>query len=77
MKKYIAIEADNLSFDLFASKVFDTDDEASQILYKSYQEILEDNEWNGRDVAECTKRYYQIIFTNGDTYYGQVREIEV
>lgn len=77
MKKYIVVEANDISFDLYISEAFDTEDEASRLLYIHFRDILSNRKGCECDDIEVTKRYYRTIFSNGDTFYGQVREVEV
>lgn len=77
MKVWFVLEANNLESEIYISKPFYSEEDASKYLRDAYDEVFHNE---GEDRVESVfhnDKAYSIMTYGSDYYYGVVRSVEV
>lgn len=80
MELYVVATADNLSYDIEASRCYYTEDDAKNALSELYnerkKEIINENGESFIEEDEKADWSYHIMQTNGDLFYGTISHVK-
>lgn len=76
-ERYLILEADNVSSDIFVNFVCKTKRDAARCLKNSLKEVLSCYDSSEIDYVETSSDGYSVMLYNGDYFYGQIKKISI